>query len=41
MTGQAEGRRSESDITVFMSVGLAGTEVVLANELINRFEDGA
>jgi ornithine cyclodeaminase len=34
VAGRINGRRSENDITLFCSVGLAGTEVVLANELL-------
>jgi alanine dehydrogenase len=34
VTGKQAGRRSPEDITLFCSVGLAGTEVVLADELL-------
>lgn len=34
VSGQAPGRTSPDDITLFCSVGLAGTEVVLANYLL-------
>ncbi|HEX5313920.1 MAG TPA: ornithine cyclodeaminase family protein [Gammaproteobacteria bacterium] len=36
VAGTREGRTSPADITLFCSVGLAGTEVVLANEVIRR-----
>ncbi|KYP81161.1 ornithine cyclodeaminase family protein [Ferroacidibacillus organovorans] len=32
--GKASGRMTETDITLFCSVGLAGTEVVVANEIM-------
>ena len=32
--GEEQGRRSDDDVTLFCSVGLAGTEVVLANHLL-------
>ena len=34
VVGKATGRHSPNDITLFCSVGLAGTEVVIANEII-------
>ncbi len=34
ITGQAPGRTGQDDITLFCSVGLAGTEVVLAGEVL-------
>lgn len=36
VAGRVPGRTSGTDVTVFFSVGLAGTEVVLANEAIRR-----
>lgn len=39
VTGQALGRTSDSDITLFCSVGLAGTEVVVANEIIKTYSN--
>lgn len=36
VAGKAPGRTSADDICLFCSVGLAGTEVVLANELLKR-----
>jgi ornithine cyclodeaminase/alanine dehydrogenase-like protein (mu-crystallin family) len=34
VTGKKKGRQSPQDITLFCSIGLAGTEVVLANEVL-------
>lgn len=34
VTGKREGRVNQDAITLFCSVGLAGTEVVLANEVL-------
>lgn len=36
IVGKRAGRGSEDDITLFCSVGLAGTEVVVANEIFKR-----
>jgi ornithine cyclodeaminase len=36
VAGREKGRTSEDDITLFCSVGLAGTEVVVANEVLQR-----
>jgi alanine dehydrogenase len=36
VVGKAKGRYSPEDISLFCSVGLAGTEVVVAGEAINR-----
>jgi ornithine cyclodeaminase len=36
VVGRVIGRRSPDDVTLYCSVGLAGTEVVLANELLRR-----
>ncbi|MCL6627021.1 MAG: ornithine cyclodeaminase family protein [Alicyclobacillus shizuokensis] len=36
VAGKTAGRKSVRDITVFFSVGLAGTEVVLAGEVLGR-----
>ncbi len=36
IAGKEDGRRSNDDITLFCSVGLAGTEVVVANEVFRR-----
>lgn len=38
VVGVTPGRRSPEDITLFCSVGLAGTEVVLANRVFQRYE---
>jgi alanine dehydrogenase len=38
VAGHASGRESPEDITLFCSVGLAGTEVVLANRVFQRYE---
>jgi ornithine cyclodeaminase len=35
VAGKQKGRQSSKDITLFCSVGLAGTEVVVANEALN------
>ena len=35
VVGKQKGRQSSKDITLFCSVGLAGTEVVVANEALN------
>jgi alanine dehydrogenase len=37
VAGVASGRTSSSDITCYASVGLAGTEVLLAREVLSRF----
>lgn len=37
VVGSHPGRESDDEITLFSSVGLAGTEVVLANYLIDKF----
>lgn len=34
VTGKMPGRKGQDDITLFCSVGLAGTEVVVANEIM-------
>lgn len=34
VTGRVSGRRAAGDVTLFCSVGLAGTEIVAANELM-------
>jgi len=36
VVGRASGRRSPTDITLFCSVGLAGTEVAVANALLRQ-----
>src|SRR5882724_314397 len=36
VAGRASGRRSPTDITLFCSVGLAGTEVAVANALLRQ-----
>jgi ornithine cyclodeaminase/alanine dehydrogenase-like protein (mu-crystallin family) len=36
VAGKVPGRTADDQITLFLSVGLAGTEVVLANELLRR-----
>ncbi|WP_336361214.1 ornithine cyclodeaminase family protein [Haladaptatus sp. ZSTT2] len=36
VAGDHAGRKRETDLTVFCSVGLAGTEVVLADEILRR-----
>jgi ornithine cyclodeaminase len=36
VAGREKGRTSAEDITLFCSVGLAGTEVVVANEVLKR-----
>ncbi len=36
VSGKASGRTGQKDITLFCSVGLAGTEVVVANEIIKE-----
>lgn len=36
VTGRAPGRTSDADNTLFVSVGLAGTEVIVADELLRR-----
>jgi alanine dehydrogenase len=35
-TGKVPGRRLANDVTLFFSVGLAGTEVVVAGEVLRR-----
>ena len=40
MLGRAPGRRHERDITVHCSVGLAGSEVILAERLLRPAESG-
>ena len=35
LDGRAEGRTNDDDVTLYCSVGLAGTEVVLADELLS------
>lgn len=40
MTGKALGRTSDNDITLFCSVGLSGTEVVVANEIMKSYGIG-
>lgn len=37
VAGKSNGRTSPSDLTLFCSVGLAGTEVVLAREVLRQF----
>ncbi|MCF8564657.1 ornithine cyclodeaminase family protein [Alicyclobacillus tolerans] len=39
--GNTLGRKSQDDITLFCSVGLPGTEVVVANEIMKEEVDGA
>lgn len=39
VSGSHPGRRSDDEITFFSSTGLAGTEVVLANYLLDKFAD--
>jgi len=34
------GRKSDEDITLFCCVGLSGTEVVLGNDLIEKYKEG-
>nr|WP_303802255.1 ornithine cyclodeaminase family protein [Alicyclobacillus macrosporangiidus] len=41
VTGKAPGRRSAHDVTLFFSVGLAGTEVVVAGEVLRRADERA
>jgi len=36
VSGKASGRKGQDDITLFCSVGLAGTEVVVANEIMKK-----
>lgn len=36
ITGRAPGRTSDADLTLFVSVGLAGTEVIVADELLRH-----
>lgn len=36
VTGKMPGRKGQDDITLFCSVGLAGTEVVVANEIMKE-----
>jgi ornithine cyclodeaminase/alanine dehydrogenase-like protein (mu-crystallin family) len=36
VTGRAPGRRSSDEITMYCSVGLAGTEVALAARLLDE-----
>ncbi|MFO7837041.1 MAG: ornithine cyclodeaminase family protein [Candidatus Thorarchaeota archaeon] len=38
VTGKIPGRESDQDITLFCSVGLAGTEVFIANEVFKRLQ---
>ncbi len=38
VAGRVPGRRSDADVTLFCSVGLAGTEVVLARALLDRVQ---
>jgi ornithine cyclodeaminase len=38
IAGKRKGRLSDTDITLFCSVGLAGTEVMVANEALKKFE---
>jgi len=38
VAGRTSGRTTESDITLFCSVGLAGTEVILASEIMKRVQ---
>ncbi|KPH07791.1 ornithine cyclodeaminase family protein [Rhizobium acidisoli] len=38
IAGKAAGRRSAEDITLFCSVGLAGTEVVVASAILDRVD---
>ncbi|MBI3287287.1 MAG: ornithine cyclodeaminase family protein, partial [Chloroflexi bacterium] len=40
LAGKRPGRSADDQITLFLSVGLAGTEVVLANELLRRVKGG-
>jgi ornithine cyclodeaminase/alanine dehydrogenase-like protein (mu-crystallin family) len=40
VTAKVAGRTSDSDITLFCSVGLAGTEIVVANEIMKMYDDG-
>ena len=41
VVGDEPGRRSDDDVTLFCSVGLAGTEVVLSNHLLKLKTDEA
>src|SRR5699024_1978049 len=41
LAGAAPGRTADDEVTVFSSTGLAGTEVVLAAELLRRSGGGA
>jgi ornithine cyclodeaminase len=41
VTGQLPGRSSAQDITLFSSVGLSGTEVILANHVIAQQREAA
>ncbi|OWP57450.1 MAG: hypothetical protein B2I17_00625 [Thermoplasmatales archaeon B_DKE] len=36
ISSEIPGRKGKDDITLFLSVGLSGTEVMIANEIINR-----
>jgi len=36
ISSELSGRKGKDDITLFLSVGLSGTEVMIANEIINR-----
>jgi ornithine cyclodeaminase len=38
VVGKSIGRSSSDELTLFCSVGLAGTEVILANEALKQFE---
>jgi alanine dehydrogenase len=38
LTGEQPGRRSDDDITLYASVGLAGTEVLFAHHILTRSE---
>lgn len=40
LAGKRPGRSADDQITLFLSVGLAGTEVVVANELLRRVKGG-
>ncbi|HET9091023.1 MAG TPA: hypothetical protein VFN50_01350 [Acidimicrobiales bacterium] len=39
--GAVPGRTADSQVTLFCSVGLAGTEVLLLSEILDQLEDGA
>lgn len=40
VAGKSKGRYDDVDMTLFLSVGLSGTEPLLASYIIRKFEDG-